>query len=401
MDDHDDPLTLQFICSPPPTSTLSKRTNPAFITSALDEFSTYKIKSGRKFGDRLSGVYLKFTPSADPAKILEIRRVHIMTFKSDIGQDGLNGFFALLTEPVFVNYLKAMISIAIIDHLFEYKKFTRADIMSPFELLFAPDFKIAPNSDAISGDFHMDSSIDNKVYQFSLTFVVPEGETIRGTTFVSASPDIITPRQSLSFAIQNGTTVLAKQFSKNDTEILWHSNPISLNEYSSPHSPQPRNFLPPEVLDKSGRIINPDTIIFNELPVTSSFIEPQVKAEISKSVVKTRTFCRIHYYHPNEFDIGKRTNQHTTEAMNKAMNTYFGKEWLDYIINFMESASGNIHRFEHGETEITSALVDIGTKIGVGGFGRNKKCRTKKRRTKKHRTKKRCTKKRNNHRRKL
>jgi len=348
----------------------------------------FKTHSGRDIRDRLAGVYLKFTPS-NPA-ILEIRRVFIVTLRSDISQDGENGFIALLMEPIFVNYLKAMISIAIIDHLFEYKKFTRADIMSPFELLFATDFKIVPNNAAISGEFHMDSSFDNKVYQFSLTFVVPAGETIRGTTFVASSPDIKTPRPSLSFAIQNGTTVLAKQFSKNDTELLWHSNPISLEESS-----KPRKYLPPEVIDK-GRITDPDPIIFSELPVTSSSIDSQIKAEISKSVVKPRTFCRIHYYRPEEFDIIKRTNEITTKAMNEKI--IFDEAWLNDIIEFMESASGNIRMFEHGETpdEITSALLDIGTKIGVGGFGKNKKCRTKKRRTKK-----RCTKKRKNHRRKL
>lgn len=398
-----DPITLPFICSPPSddsdsTSTLSRRTNPAFITSALENFSMFKNTSGRTIGDRLAGVYLKFTPS-EPANIFEIRRVYISTLMSDIGQDGPNGFIELLLVPEFVNYLKAMISIAIIDHLFEYKKFTRAAIMNPFELLFTPDFKIAPNKDAINGVFHMDSSYDNKVYQFSLTFVVPAGETIRGTTFVASSPDITTPRQSLSVAIQNGTTVLAKQFSKINTELLWHSNPMSLKE----SSPQPRNFLPPEVLE-NGRVTDPKPIIFSELPVTSSSIDSQIKAEISKSVVKTRTFCRIHHYRPEEFDINKRTNIFTTKAMNEKI--IFDEAWLNDIIEFMELASRNIHMFKHRETtphEITSALVNIGTKFGVGGLGRNKKKkhRTKKCRTKKHRTnKKRRTKKRNNHRRK-
>ena len=402
-----DPITLPFICSPPSgasdsTSTLSKRTNPAFIISALDEFSTFKNTSGMRIGDRLSGVYLKFTPS-EPANILEIRRVHTVTLQSDISQDGPNGFIALLLVPEFVNYLKAMISIAIIDHLFEYKKFTRDAIMStPVKLLFATDFKTVPNNAAISGDFHMDSSFGNKVYQFSLTFVVPANETIRGTTFVAAadaassSPDIRTPREmpSLSFAIQNGTTVLAKQFSKNNTELLWHSNPISLNESSNT-----RKYLPPEVLE-NGRVTDPKPIIFSEKPVTSSFIRPEFKAEISKSVVKPRTFCRIHYYRPEEFDIEKLTNTFTTQAMNKTLT--FDGSWLDDIIQFMESAYPNIYGFEHGETpdEITRALMSIGTKIGVGGLGRNKKHRTKKHRTKKHRTKKHRTKKRNNHRRK-
>ena len=400
MDGVLDPLTLQFICSPPSgasdsTSTLSKRTNPAFITSALDKFSTFKnelVLSGQKFRDRLAGIYLEFTPSADAAKILEIKRVNIVALQSDINQEV---FIELLQYTEFVDYLKAMISIAIIDHLFEYKKFTRAAIMStPFKLLFATDFKIVPNNAAISGDFHMDSSFGNKVYQFSLTFVVPAGETIRGTTFVASSPDIETPRPSLSFAIQNGTTVLAKQFSENDTELLWHSNPILLNE----SSPQRRKYLPPEVLTVSRTVSQPDSITFSELPVTSSFILPEIKAEISTSVVKTRTFCRIHYYRPEEFDIKQRTNIFTTGAMNNKLT--FDGAWLNAIIEFMESASGNIRMVEHGETpdEITSALVNIGTKIGVGGLGRNKK---KKHRTKKHRTnKKRCTKKRNNHRRK-
>ena len=416
-----DPITLPFICSPPSgdsdsTSTLSRRTNPAFITSALENFSMFKNTSGRTIGDRLAGVYLKFTPS-EPANILEIRRVFISTLRSDISQDGENGFIALLMEPVFVNYLKAMISIAIIDHLFEYKKFTRAAIMNPFELLFTPDFKIAPNKDAINGVFHMDSSYDNKVYQFSLTFVVPAGETIRGTTFVASSPyitgttfvasspditgttfvasspDITTSRPSLSVAIQNGTTVLAKQFSKTNTELLWHSNPMSLKS-----SPEPRIFLPPEVLE-NGRVTDPKPIIFSELPATSSDISSELKAEISKSVVKTRTFCRIHHYRPEEFNINTRTNIFTTRAMNEKI--IFDEAWLNAIIGFMESASRNIPMFEHSETtpdEITSALVNIGTKFGVGGLGRNKK---KKHRTKKCRTnKKRRTKKRNNHRRK-
>jgi hypothetical protein len=139
-----DPITSQFVCSAPEsTATLAKHANPKFIVDALDEFARFKQTQnsmGNRINDRLAGLHMQFTPSGPP--ILE--RVNIMALEPDISQDGPFGFIDLLKNAPFVNYLKAMFSIALIDHFFEHKKFTREAMMTPAEILFANDFRTVP-----------------------------------------------------------------------------------------------------------------------------------------------------------------------------------------------------------------------------------------------------------------
>ena len=369
-----DPITSQFVCSAPEsTATLAKHTNPKFIVDALDEFAIFKQNHAGLINDRLAGLHMQFTPS-DP-KILEIKRVNIIALPTDISQDGLFGFFELLKNDQFVNYLKAMFSIALIDHFFEHNKFTREAMMTPAEILFANDFRTVPYDDTnkFNGGFHMDAITDISPYQFSLTFVVPPNETIRGTTFVSASLDasLDATKPSLSLALQNGTTILAKQFTNDNRELLWHSNPIRLIGRST------RTHRPNDLSE----------IHFTEVPTTIQQIgELDAMHNISASVVQPRTFCRNHYYRIgiDGVDIGgwrHPINIDTTAAMNTALMPMLDAAWLEQIIAFMESNHRHVDQLRCEETPsgIDAAILQMGQVIGVGGHNkrRNKRCNTR------------------------
>jgi hypothetical protein len=375
-----DPITSQFVCSAPEsTATLAKHANPKFIVDALDEFARFKQTQnsmGNRINDRLAGLHMQFTPSGPP--ILE--RVNIMALEPDISQDGPFGFIDLLKNAPFVNYLKAMFSIALIDHFFEHKKFTREAMMTPAEILFANDFRTVPydRTNKHNGGFHMDAISDISPYQFSLTFVVPTNETIRGTTFVSASKDATKP--SLSVALQNGTTLLAKQFTNDNRELLWHSNPIQLIGQSTrthrPNAPVRNPHFLPE-------------IHFTEVPTTIQRMdELDAMHKIGASVVQPRTFCRNHYYRIDDVDIGNwrhPINQHTTAAMNAALMPMLDAAWLEQIIAFMESNRARVDQLScASETPsgIDAALVEMGLVIGVGGDNKSRNARRNKRRSK-------------------
>ena len=376
-----DPITSQFVCSAPEsTATLAKHANPKFIVDALDEFAIFKQNHAGLINDRLAGLHMKFTPSGP--KILEIERVNIIALPTDISQDGQFGFFELLKNAQFVNYLKAMFSIALIDHFFEHKKFTREAMMTPAEILFANDFRTVPydRTNKHNGGFHMDAISDISPYQFSLTFVVPTNETIRGTTFVSASKDATKP--SLSVALQNGTTLLAKQFTNDNRELLWHSNPIQLIGQSTrthrPNAPVRNPHFLPE-------------IHFTEVPTTIQRMdELDAKHKISASVVQPRTFCRNHYYRIGIDDvvIGEwrhPINKDTTAAMNAALMPMLDAAWLEQIIAFMESNRARVDQLScASETPsgIDAALVEMGRVIGVGGDNKSRNARRSKRRSK-------------------
>ena len=374
-----DPITAQFVCSAPEsTATLAKHDNPAFVKQALDEFARFKQTKNsmwNQINDRLAGLHMQFAPSGH--QIVEIKRVNIIALETDILQDGPFGFIALLHNAPFVNYLKAMFSIALIDHFFEHKKFTREAMMTHAEILFANDFRTVPydHANKYNGGFHMDAISDISPYQFSLTFVVPTNETIRGTTFVSASKDATKP--SLSVALQNGTTLLAKQFTNDNRELMWHSNPIQLIGQS------PRTHRP-NAPERNPRFL-PD-IHFTEVPTTiqrMDVLDPMHK--ISASVVQPRTFCRNHYYRIDDVVIGNwrhPINEYTTAAMNTALMPMLDAAWLEEIIAFMESNRARVDQLSCEETPsgIDAALVEMGRVIGVGGDNKSRNaCRSKRR----------------------